>query len=275
MTISLAILVAWSVMILVMAVLWQVQRITKNAGIVDVVWSFGTALSAVWLITNADGDTTRRWIIGAMVSIWGTRLGWHLFKRMGREEEDGRYQQMRRRWGDKQQVKLFAFFQIQAAWAVLFAMPMLAAATNETSGITAFDFAAIVFWLIAMTGESIADWQLARFKQQADSSGKVCDVGLWHYSRHPNYFFEWLHWWAYPLLAIGSPWWPVALAGPIVMLFFLIKVTGIPPTEARALESRGDAYRRYQHTTSAFIPLPPKKEASHENNPTQMGIENS
>ena len=134
MSIPLAILIAWIVMVIVMALLWQVQRVTKNAGIVDVVWSFGTALSAAWLISHAAGDATRRWILGVMVGVWGLRLGWHLLRRMGREEEDGRYQQMRRRWGDKQQVKLFGFLQIQAAWAVLFALPMLAAATNTTQG---------------------------------------------------------------------------------------------------------------------------------------------
>lgn len=275
MTIPLAILIAWLVMVVVMAALWQVQRVTKNAGIVDVVWSFGTAMSAIWLIFNAGGDDTRRWIIAAMVGIWGLRLGVHLFKRMGREEEDGRYQQMRRRWGDKQQIKLFGFFQIQAAWAVLFALPMLAAATNDTPAINGFDIAAIIIWLNAMTGEGVADWQLSNFKQRHDSKGQVCDVGLWRYSRHPNYFFEWLHWFAYPLLAIGSAWWPVASAGPIVMLFFLLKVTGIPPTEARAIESRGDAYRRYQRTTSAFFPLPPRKDIHDEKNTAQFGTETS
>ena len=106
-------------------------------------------------------------------------------------------------------------------------------------------------------GESIADAQLARFRSQPASRGKVCEAGLWRYSRHPNYFFEWLHWWAYVMFAIGaSHWWIALLLGPVLMLIFLLKITGIPHTEARALESRGQAYRQYQRTTSVSVPWP-------------------
>ena len=86
-----------------------------------------------------------------------------------------------------------------------------------------------------------------------------CQVGLWRYSRHPNYFFEWLHWWAYVLIGIGSPWWWVTVAGVVVMYVFLTRVTGIPYTEQQALRSRGDAYRRYQETTNVFFPFSPSK----------------
>lgn len=250
---------AWLVMVVVMLVLWYVQRRTHNAGIVDVAWSFGTGLTGVGFALLADGAWERRVLIAVMAGVWGLRLGWHLWKRMLREEEDGRYRALREKWGDNTQRNLFWFFQIQAAWAVLFALPMLAAATNPSPAPAWYDLLAVGVWLIAIAGESLADWQLARFKQQPDSRGKVCRVGLWRYSRHPNYFFEWLQWWAYLLMGLGSPVWYLAVAGPFVMLYFLMRVTGIPVTEAHALRSRGEAYRNYQQTTSAFFPWLPKE----------------
>ena len=119
-----------------------------------------------------------------------------------------------------------------------------------------------MIWLIAVSGESLADWQLSAFRHDPANAGQVCQRGLWRYSRHPNYFFEWLHWWAYVCLAAGSPWGGLALAGPAAMLYFLLKVTGVPPTEAQALKSRGDAYRQYQRTTSVFFPWPPQRGVS-------------
>ena len=114
-----------------------------------------------------------------------------------------------------------------------------------------------------MRGEALADSQLTRFKANPDNAGQVCKQGLWRYSRHPNYFFEWLHWFAY--LVIGATFTTLmgyaALAGPIVMLVFLVFVTGIPYTEMRAVQSKGEAYRQYQRETSAFIPWSPKQAA--------------
>jgi steroid 5-alpha reductase family enzyme len=112
--------------------------------------------------------------------------------------------------------------------------------------------------LVAIAGESLADAQLAAFKRRA-AKGQVCDAGLWRYSRHPNYFFEWLVWVAYFLFALGSPHGWLAFVGPASILFLLLRVTGIPLTEEQSLRSKGDAYRRYQRTTSAFVPWFPKK----------------
>jgi steroid 5-alpha reductase family enzyme len=259
MTTWLAILIAWAVMSLLMAGLWQVQRIRNNAGIVDIAWSFGTGLSAVWFAAVATGDPTRRAIIGAMAGLWGLRLGIYLLRRVLSEAEDGRYAMLREKWGPRTQSYLFIFFQVQAFWAVLFALPMLVAARNDTSALQWYDYLGVLIWLIAVGGESIADAQLARFRNDPANRGGVCDVGLWRYSRHPNYFFEWIHWWAYVAIGFAGPLGWLTLGGPAVMLLFLFKITGIPPTEKRALQSRGDAYRRYQETTSVFFPWPPKR----------------
>ena len=256
------ILIAWAVMAILMAGLWAVQRARKNAGIVDVAWSFGTGLCAVAFAIAADGDPSRRAVIATLAGIWGMRLGIYLLKRVMSESEDGRYTALRQKWGDKTQRNLFIFFQIQAFWSILFALPMLVAARNPEPTWAWYDWLGIGIWILGIIGESIADAQLARFRNDPEQKGRVCQVGLWRYSRHPNYFFEWTQWWTWVALGFAGPLGWLTILGPTVMLYFLFKVTGIPPTEARAIESRGDAYRQYQQTTSAFFPWPPKHEAT-------------
>lgn len=257
MTMAWSLLAAWLVAALLMALLWLIAHHRTNAGIVDVAWSFMTALLGAWFAITADGHPPRAYLVAGMAIVWGVRLGTHVGGRVGREPEDGRYQHLRGQWGGASARNLFVFFQIQALWAVMFAAPMLAAASNRAAPLGQLDWLGVAFWIVALTGESVADRQLARFKAAPSNRGRVCQVGLWRYSRHPNYFFEWLHWWAYVCLAAGSPYWWIAILGAAVMLVFLTKVTGIPPTEAQALRSRGDAYRRYQQTTSSFVPWPP------------------
>ena len=254
------VLAGWMACASVMALLWQRQRARGNAGIVDVAWSFATAALGIWFAWSASGYGPRRALVMALAGVWGVRLGRHLLRRVSREAEDGRYRQLRREWGASGQRRLFLFFQVQAVWAVLFAAPMLAAGENARAPLAWFDAAGVAIWIVAVAGEASADRQLARFRANPANRGAVCRHGLWRYSRHPNYFFEWLHWWAYVLLAIGSPYWWVPPAGALVMLWFLMKITGIPPTEAQALRSRGEAYRDYQRTTSAFFPWPPAQE---------------
>ena len=171
--------------------------------------------------------------------------------------EDGRYSTLKKDWGEAAQWKMFRFYQFQALGSVLFALPMLIAA-QSSSALSLLDFAGALIWFVAIVGETIADRQLARFRAASANRGKVCRVGLWNYSRHPNYFFEWLHWWSYVCFAINAPLGWLTVLGPMTMLYFILYVTGIPPTEAQAIKSRGDAYREYQRTTNAFFPWPSK-----------------
>ena len=247
----------------IMALLWMVQRKTVNAGIVDVGWAAGIGILGLFFAVTSDGYATRRVLVGAMIGIWSFRLAVHLLTdRVIGHPEEGRYQTMRAKWGSKANRNLLIFFQVQAVLALLFALPILTVAYNTTPSLTFWDYVGVVIWVVAVGCTALADRQLARFKGRPESRGKTCRDGLWRYSRHPNYFFEWLHWWTYPALAIGSTYWWVPVAAPLIMLFFLLKVTGIPPTEAQAVASRGDDYREYQRTTSAFVPWFPKDEAT-------------
>lgn len=254
------IFLGWAAMALVMAILWLVQRKTGDAGIVDVAWGMGVGLLTLFFAWGSlEGDRTRRVILAALAMTWALRLSGYILYRVLTMPEDGRYQSLKEKWGTAAQSKLFVFYQFQALGSLLFALPMLIAAQG-TAPLGPFDYLGILIWFIAISGELIADRQLSRFRSHSESRGQVCREGLWYYSRHPNYFFEWLHWWAYVGLALAAPWGWLTVLAPLLMLHFILNVTGIPPTEEQALKSRGDAYREYQRTTSSFFPWPPAEQ---------------
>lgn len=260
MHLAVAVLLGWLAMSLVMAGLWWYQTRRGDAGIVDVAWGLGVGfLGMLFCALARQGDSTRRLLLGGLVLVWSLRLSGHIAARLRRMPEDGRYQSLREQWGSQAQRKLFGFFQLQAVWSVLFSLPVLVAARNHHPFPQWTDLAGLVLWLVAIGGEALADRQLQQFRIDPQNRGRVCRIGLWNYSRHPNYFFEWLHWWVYPLMAVGAPWWGSAVAGPVAMYWFLTRVTGIPPTEAQALRTRGDAYREYQLTTNGFFPWFPRE----------------
>ena len=258
MSVVTSLLLVWLLAAIAQTLAWTWQRKRRNAGIVDVVWSLCVGGAAVLLALVGEGATLPRVLLAVLGGTWSLRLGLHLWQRVRGEDEDGRYANLRKRWGDSD-AKWFAFFQAQALLVVLFALPFAAVAGNPVDTFNAAFAAAIVVWIVSVAGEAIADRQLAVFRADAASKGKVCDVGLWRYSRHPNYFFEWLHWFCYVLLAWGAPLWWLAWSGPVVMYLFLRYLSGIPYTEAQALRTRGEAYREYQRTTPMLFPWLPKR----------------
>jgi len=239
-----------------LAVAWRRQRLTGNAGIVDLIWAASLGIMALSYATLATGWGPRRALVAGLAGLWSARLTWHLARRVSREAEDGRYAILRERWADRFDPWMFWFFQAQGLLAVLLSLVFLVLCRAPETGWRSQDLLAALLWIVSIGGESIADHQLARWRAIPGNRGRTCRHGLWGFSRHPNYFFEWLHWLVYPVLGIGLAWgWSLWLA-PAVMLFLVLKVTGVPPTEEQALRSRGDDYRAYQRTTNAFFPGP-------------------
>lgn len=246
---------AWLLAATVMFAVWLVQVARRDATLVDVAWTANLGLIAVLYALRGSQLTLRSTGIAFMVVVWSARLAGHLyFDRAHGKPEDGRYRSLRESWGASANRNFFWFFQAQALLDVVLSLPFLLIASNHADRIHALEWIGVCVWCAAIVGETIADRQLARFRADPQSKGKTCRVGLWNYSRHPNYFFEWLHWVAYALIAVTAPFGFLALSAPAIMLFLLWRVTGIPATEAHAVKSRGQDYIEYQRTTSAFVP---------------------
>lgn len=250
-------------MTLVMAAAWATQRAANNSGWIDVFWTFGTGfagvVAALWPMDGA--DPARKALAAALMAVWALRLGVYIALRVGGGAgEDARYARFRQDWGDRYQSKIFWLTLPQAAITTLLMISVAIAAHRQVVGLDGRDLAAALVMLIAIGGESLADWQLARFKRSNPPQGAINDRGLWGWSRHPNYFFEWFGWLAWPVMALdpARPITWLTMLAPAVMYGVLRFITGVPPLEATMLASRGEAFRAYQRRTSAFIPLPPK-----------------
>lgn len=239
----------------VMTLVWYRQVFTKNAGIVDGWWSYNFGLITLLYFFLATGDFTRKLAILIPVLIWSFRLGTHLLIRnTSHLEEDSRYAKLRKEYGKRENLRMWVFFLYQAISNVILSIPFLIISVDPSATLSPVVWIGLGIWLVAVLGETIADQQLKDFKKNPANKGQVCQTGLWNYSRHPNYFFEWLTWVAFALIALDSPYGYIALLCPAIMYILLNNVTGIPMLEELAVKSKGQAYVQYQKTTSPFFP---------------------
>lgn len=239
---------------------WLLARALNNAGIVDVLWSYGF-IPVAWVCAWVSvGDSWTSFLLVMMVSAWSGRLGTYLLIRVARHhpQEDGRYAALRAQFPRNTWLMFFGFFLAQGLLITLLSVPFVLVFADPSPGVGVFIFAGGLLWLTGMVGESVADAQLNRFRANPANKGRTCRAGLWNYSRHPNYFCEWLVWSGYFVFALGSPGGWMAVYAPVLMYLFLTKVTGIKATEEHALKTRGEDYRAYQRTTNAFFPWFPK-----------------
>lgn len=245
---------------LLMSDVWYFAMKQKNAALVDVAWSGSFGIIAIFYALAARGLPMRRFAIAAMVACWSFRLLLHLWHRVKKsEEEDPRYTVMRTKWGGRAEQNFFAMFQFQGLTVLILSLPFLISANDPWEHLRTNELIAIALFIVSFIGEAISDKQLKDFKSIEANQGNVCDVGLWHYSRHPNYFFEWLIWCSYYVFAVESQFGIYTISAPILMLLFLTKMSGIPLAEKQALASKGAKYIAYQQRTSPFIPWFPKK----------------
>lgn len=238
---------------------WTIQCFTRNGGIVDISWTLIVGMAAVVYGVAGTGDTTIRWIVVILGASWALRLGGYLAARNIGKPEDRRYAELRRKWGRRANLNMLGFYLFQGVIAWILGLSFLPIAFHAEQPGLWLVVAGIAISGIGILGEGIADRQLARFLAEPMHRGRVCDVGLWRYSRHPNYFFECLHWLGYPLLAFGAPLWGLSLIGAVLIPWLLLKLSGIPTVEARDARMRRVGYDEYMQRTSAFIPLPPRK----------------
>ncbi|MEQ1438525.1 DUF1295 domain-containing protein [Fontimonas sp. SYSU GA230001] len=236
--------------------LWQLRN--RNAGMVDAIWAYTLGSLAVLYALCGTAPPGVRILLALMGGAWGLRLGLHLWRRNHGRPEDWRYAQLRAEWGARADVKMFWFFQFQNVFTLLLSASAFApVAYRADMPSAAALLLAIALWVTSVVGEGVADRQMERFRADPAQRGQVCRDGWWRYSRHPNYFFECLHWLAYVPLALGAPWGWLALGAPAVMAFLLLRLSGVPLLEAEMVR-RKPGYAEYVRTTSALIPWPPK-----------------
>lgn len=254
-------LVSFAAVSLVMILVWIWAWRIQNAGVVDIFWAFNfTVIAAViWLM--ADGYEARKNMVCLLLALWSLRLGIYLLIRVGShlQEEEGRYKQLRKEWGPNPDRTFFIFFQAQALSNIFLSIPFFIIALNKQEPLTVLEYAGAGMWFTSIIGEGLSDWQLKQFKKNPANKGKVCQSGLWNYSRHPNYFFQFMIWVSVFILSLSTPWGWVSIVCPLTIFYLIWKVTGIPMTEEQSLRSKGDAFREYQRTTSVFVPWFKKK----------------
>lgn len=249
---------AFVVLVALFAAFWAWQLKSENAGMIDPIWAFSLGAIAVFYGMASNGDPLARALVAAGGGIWGVRLGWHLWRRNAGKREDPRYHRFRKQWGAAAGRKMFWFLEFQTVISMVLSLAFAVPAWRTDTPSVSWAALAVAIWLISVAGESVADSQLRRFVADPANLGEVCRVGLWRYSRHPNYFFECLHWVAYAALSIGSPWIWLTLLPPVLMAWLLMKLSGVPMLEAHLVHSR-PGYAEYMRETSALIPWPRRR----------------
>ncbi len=248
---------------LAMAVAWAVRLRTGQSGWIDTIWSAATGLSGIFVaLTATPASFGRPWLSAALILVWGARLAGHIGGRTRGAGDDPRYAALAREWGADFSRRLFQFLQIQgaASWPLVLAIAI--AARSPRPFPDAFDLAGVLVAAAGLAGEAVSDAQMASYRRNAPRGG-ICEIGLWRYSRHPNYFFEVLFWCAWPLLAFD----PsgdyraslLTLAAPAFMYGLLVYVSGVPPLEKHMRESRGAAFDAYARRVNRFFPGPPRQ----------------
>jgi steroid 5-alpha reductase family enzyme len=243
-----------------MLILWLVSLALKNSSIIDIFWGMGFVL-VTWLyfFLTPNGVVARKWLIGALVTIWGMRLSLYILWRNWSKPEDFRYQAWRREAGaDWWWRSFFRVFLLQGLLLWVISIPLLAAQyASQPSSLQVLDYLGMLVWLVGFFFETVGDLQLARFKSNFANKRKVLDVGLWRYTRHPNYFGDSVQWWGFFLIAVSAGGWWVFFS-PLIMTLLLLKVSGVTLLE-KSLKGTKPQYKEYVEKTSAFFPLPPKK----------------
>lgn len=244
-----------------MTIAYIVALLKRNNTVADVAWGVGFIFIA-WIAAYDSHFGDRPILIACLVTLWGIRLVSHIAPRLRGNREDFRYAELRKQWGKHAAWKSYTHvFLLQGILMLMIAFPMIyVSLVGRSLPIGLPDLLGAALWTIGFAMESAADAQLAAFRRNAKNKGKVLDSGLWHYSRHPNYFGESVQWWGIFVIALSSPGGWVTALSPLLITFLLTRVSGIPMVEKKAMTSA--AYRAYAERTSAFVPWFPRKPKS-------------
>jgi len=232
----------------------------KRNDIADIAWGSNAVFLALlaWGVSGVSLFSPQG-IALLLILFWGMRLSFHITSRILKKDEDPRYAKYRKEWGALFPLKsyLFIFLGQTLLIALITITPWYILSYGQYFSWNIIAVLGVGIWVLGFSFESIADNQLKNFLHNPKNKGKLMTEGLWKYSRHPNYFGESVMWWGLFLVTISFPYGWIALVSPVIITFFLLKVTGIPLAE-KSLSSHPD-FSGYKKKTSIFIPLPPRK----------------
>lgn len=238
---------------------WLGSLVRRDASIIDIFWGPGFAVLAWVYAAWGDGWQPRKLLALGLVTVWGVRLAAHILWRARGKGEDYRYREMRERHGARfWWVSLFAVFLFQGVLLWLISAPLLQAVrATGPPGWTGLDLAALLLFVFGFLFEAVGDLQLARFRSDPASHGKVLRSGLWRYTRHPNYFGDAVVWWSFFVLALATPGALWTVFSPVLMTFLLLKISGVGLLEKKLRRTRPE-YEEYVASTNAFLPWFPR-----------------
>lgn len=246
------------VILMMMVALWLISIRIKDVSIVDIFWGLGFVVIAWVTAFSINSWSVVAILLPTLVTIWGFRLAGYLFWRNHGKPEDARYQKMREHRGSSFWWRsLYVVFLLQGVIMWIVSLPLQTGLLSANqSGFTLVTAMGCLLWVIGFLFESLGDYQLAKFKANPENAGQVMDKGLWRYTRHPNYFGDFMVWWGYYFIALGQGvyWW--SAIGPIIMSIFLMKFSGVGLLE-KSLKQSKPQYEKYIKTTSSFFPTLP------------------
>lgn len=260
--------IQWLAAACIVEILWMtlaflLYRRTQLIGIIDSFWTFSFALQVLVACLTLPATADRKLTALLLACIWSLRLGIHITRRFIRSrKDDPRYEELRKVWTKNFDAGVFWMYQLQGLSVLILMGPFICYLADTGEQNIAVLSIAVCLFFVGLTGEALADQQLTQFKKI--NPGEVCNIGLWRYSRHPNYFFEWLIWVSFFTLSASSANGIWMIYAPLLMLILLTQVTGIPPAERQSIASKGEKFKHYQATTSAFFPWFPARDAERK-----------
>ena len=231
-----------------------VSLLKKRNDVADVAWGLGFILVA-WTSYGISPDSgIRGLIVGILVTIWGTRLAWHIHRRNRGRPEDYRYQAWREAWGKWFYIRsYFQVYILQGVLLMVIATPIVLINGQTNNGLGLLDLLGALVWITGFIFESVGDAQLAQFIKNPANKGKLMQSGLWAYTRHPNYFGEITQWWGIGLMALTVPLGWLGIIGPATITFLIVKVSGIPLLEKKM--AANPEFAEYQNKVPMLIPF--------------------
>lgn len=250
-------LLALGLIFLHMCLIWGWYLYRGNPSVVDVGWASGLTVIGLFYLCSQP-LSCRSVSLGILLLFWGLRLGLYLWlTRIRQGKIDQRYISLSEKWKMNKPVGFFLNFQFQGLLVLIISLPWYFVSISGHQHLNGLDYFAFIVALLSVILETTADYQLQQFKK--NHPGKLCDKGLWRLSRHPNYFFEWLTWCSFAMLAFATPYGWLAVVSPILLYIIMTRITA-PMTEAQSIKSKGKTYLEYKQNTPMFFPtLLPRK----------------